>query len=56
MVPIPGTPELNHLEENIGADSIQLTPGDLWDINFAASRIKVEGARYPARLEKMSGL
>ncbi len=56
IVPIPGTTKLNRLEENIGAVSIQLTPDDLRDIDIAASKIKVEGARYPERLEKMTGL
>jgi aryl-alcohol dehydrogenase-like predicted oxidoreductase len=56
IVPIPGTTKLNRLEENIGAVSIQLTPEDLRDIEAAASKIKVEGARYPERLEKMTGL
>jgi aryl-alcohol dehydrogenase-like predicted oxidoreductase len=56
MVPIPGTTKLNHLEENIGAGLIELTPEDLQEIDAAASRIKVEGARYPERLEKMTGL
>jgi aryl-alcohol dehydrogenase-like predicted oxidoreductase len=56
IVPIPGTTKLNRLEENIGAVSIQLTPDDLRDIDAAASKIKVEGARYPERLEKMTGL
>ena len=56
MVPIPGTTKLNRLEENIGATAIELTPDDLRNIDSAASRIKVEGARYPERLEKMTGL
>jgi aryl-alcohol dehydrogenase-like predicted oxidoreductase len=56
IVPIPGTTKLNRLEENIGALSIQLTPDDLRDVNAAASKIKVEGDRYPERLEKMTGL
>jgi aryl-alcohol dehydrogenase-like predicted oxidoreductase len=56
IVPIPGTTKLNRLEENNGAVSIQLTPKDLQDINSAASKISVEGARYPERLEKMTGL
>src|SRR5438132_5791625 len=56
IVPIPGTTKLNRLEENIGAVSIQMTPEDLRDIDAAASKIKVEGARYPERLEKMTGL
>ena len=56
IVPIPGTTKLNRLEENIGAVSIHLTPEDLQEIDVAASKIKVEGARYPERLEKMTGL
>jgi len=56
IVPIPGTTKLNRLDENIGAVSIQLTPDDLRDIDAAASKVKVEGARYPERLEKMTGL
>jgi aryl-alcohol dehydrogenase-like predicted oxidoreductase len=56
MVPIPGTTKLNRLEENIGAVAIERTPDDLHDIDAAASKIKVEGARYPERLEKMTGL
>ena len=56
IVPIPGTTKLNRLEENIGATAIELTPEDIRNIDSAASRIKVEGARYPERLEKMTGL
>src|SRR5580693_3126853 len=56
IVPIPGTTKLNRLEENIAAVSIQLAPEDLRDIDAAASKIKVEGSRYPERLEKMTGL
>jgi aryl-alcohol dehydrogenase-like predicted oxidoreductase len=56
IVPIPGTTKLNRLEENIGAVSIELTSDDLRDIEAAASKIKVEGDRYPERLEKMTGL
>jgi aryl-alcohol dehydrogenase-like predicted oxidoreductase len=56
IVPIPGTTKLERLEENIGAVNIELTPEDLRDIESAASKIKVEGARYPERLEKMTGL
>jgi aryl-alcohol dehydrogenase-like predicted oxidoreductase len=56
IVPIPGTTKLNRLEENIGAVAIELTPEDLRDIDTAASKIKIEGARYPERLEKMTGL
>jgi aryl-alcohol dehydrogenase-like predicted oxidoreductase len=56
MVPIPGTTKLNRLEENIGAAAVELSPDDLRDIDSAASKIKVEGARYPERLGKMTGL
>ncbi len=55
IVPIPGTTKLNRLEENIGAVAVELTPDDLRDINSAAERIKIQGARYPERLEKMTG-
>jgi aryl-alcohol dehydrogenase-like predicted oxidoreductase len=56
MVPIPGTTKLNRLEENIGAVAKELTADDLSDIATAASKINIEGARYPERLEKMTGL
>jgi aryl-alcohol dehydrogenase-like predicted oxidoreductase len=56
MAPIPGTTKLSRLEENIGAVAIHLTAEDLRDIDAAASKITVEGARYPERLEKMTGL
>jgi len=56
IVPIPGTTRLNRLEENLGAVSVELTPEDLRGIDSAASKIKVEGDRYPERLEKMTGL
>jgi aryl-alcohol dehydrogenase-like predicted oxidoreductase len=56
IVPIPGTTKTSRLEENIGAVSIQLTPENLREIDAAASKIKVEGDRYPERLEKMTGL
>ena len=56
IVPIPGTTKLNRLEENIGAVAVDLTADDLREIDAAASKIKVEGARYPERLEKMTGL
>ena len=56
MVPIPGTTKLSRLEENIGAVEVELTADDLREIDGAASMIKVEGARYPERLEKMTGL
>jgi aryl-alcohol dehydrogenase-like predicted oxidoreductase len=55
MVPIPGTTKLHRLEENIGALLVELTPDDLRDINDAAGKIKVVGARYPEQIERMSG-
>jgi len=55
IVPIPGTTKLHRLEENIAAASIQLTPDDLSEIEQAASRIVVQGARYPEQMEKMTG-
>jgi len=55
IVPIPGTTKLHRLEENIGAVSVALTPDDLRDIESAASKITVHGARYPERLEQMTG-
>jgi len=56
IVPIPGTRKLERLEENIGATAIELTPDDLRDIESAASKITVQGARYPEHLERMTGL
>ncbi len=56
IVPIPGTTKLNRLEENIGAVAVELTSGDLREIESAASKIPVEGARYPEAIEKMTGL
>jgi aryl-alcohol dehydrogenase-like predicted oxidoreductase len=55
IVPIPGTTKLHRLEENIGAVSVELTPDDLREIESAASKIKVQGARYPEHLEQMTG-
>ena len=55
IVPIPGTTKLHRLEENIGAASVELTPDDLRDIDTAASKIAVQGARYPEKLEQMTG-
>jgi len=55
IVPIPGTTKLKRLEENIGAAAIELTSDDLREIDRAASKIKVQGARYPEQLEKMTG-
>jgi aryl-alcohol dehydrogenase-like predicted oxidoreductase len=56
IVPIPGTTKLHRLDENIGAVAIELTPDDLREIDSAASKIKVLGARYPEKLEQMTGL
>jgi aryl-alcohol dehydrogenase-like predicted oxidoreductase len=56
MIPIPGTTKLNRLDENLGALAVELTPKDLLEIDEAASMITLEGARYPERLEKMTGL
>jgi aryl-alcohol dehydrogenase-like predicted oxidoreductase len=55
IVPIPGTTKLARLEENIGAVSVNLTSDDLREIENAASKIKVQGARYPEELQKMVG-
>src|SRR5438094_3753194 len=54
IVPIPGTTKLHRLEENIGAAAIELTSEDLRDIESAASKISVQGARYPERLERLA--
>jgi aryl-alcohol dehydrogenase-like predicted oxidoreductase len=56
IVPIPGTTKLHRLEENIGAVSIDLTSDDLREIDDVASKITVEGARYPEELERRTGL
>ena len=56
IAPIPGTTKLNRLDENIGALSVELTPDDLREIESASSKIAVQGARYPERLERMTGL
>ena len=55
IVPIPGTTKLKRLEENIGAAAIELTSDDLREIESAALKIKVEGARYPEKLEQLTG-
>jgi len=54
IVPIPGTTKLNRLEENIGAAEVELTVGELREIEGAASNITVQGERYPEQLEQMS--
>jgi aryl-alcohol dehydrogenase-like predicted oxidoreductase len=56
IVPIPGTTKLARLEENIGAVAVSLTSADLREIESAASRITIQGARYPEHLEKRTGL
>ena len=56
IAPIPGTTKLARLEENIGAGAIKLTPADLREIETAASKITIQGARYPEALEKRTGL
>src|SRR5271169_4522017 len=56
IVPIPGTTKLHRLEENIGALAVEVTPDDLSEINTAASKIAVQGDRYPEKLMKMVGL
>ncbi|ABS27401.1 aldo/keto reductase [Anaeromyxobacter sp. Fw109-5] len=56
IVPIPGTTKLHRLEENLGATEVELTQDDLRAIDEAASKIRVEGARYPEELEKRTGL
>jgi aryl-alcohol dehydrogenase-like predicted oxidoreductase len=55
IVPIPGTTKLHRLDENIGAVAVELTADDLREIDSAASEITVHGARYPEKLEKMTG-
>jgi aryl-alcohol dehydrogenase-like predicted oxidoreductase len=56
IVPIPGTRKLERLEENIGAVAVELTSEDLCEIDSAASKITIQGARYPEELEKRTGL
>jgi aryl-alcohol dehydrogenase-like predicted oxidoreductase len=56
IVPIPGTTKLHRLDENIGALAVELTPNDLREIDSVSSKITVQGARYPEKLEKMTGL
>ena len=55
IVPIPGTTKLHRFEENIGAVAIELAPDDLRQIDTAASKITVQGARYPEHIQKMVG-
>jgi aryl-alcohol dehydrogenase-like predicted oxidoreductase len=55
IVPIPGTTKLHRLEENLGAVKVELTPEDLRQLETAASKIPVQGARYPEELQKLVG-
>jgi aryl-alcohol dehydrogenase-like predicted oxidoreductase len=55
IVPIPGTTKLHRLEENIGAVNVELSPEELRELETAASKIAVQGARYPEELQKMVG-
>ncbi|HST09796.1 MAG TPA: aldo/keto reductase, partial [Terriglobales bacterium] len=55
MVPIPGTTKLHRLEENLGAVNIELSSEDLRELDIAASKIAVQGARYPEELQKLVG-
>jgi aryl-alcohol dehydrogenase-like predicted oxidoreductase len=55
IVPIPGTRRLERLEENLGAAAVELTADDLRDIDEAASKIRIEGARYPEQLNRLVG-
>jgi len=55
IVPIPGTTKLHRLRENSGAASVQLAPEDLRELESAASKITVQGARYPEQLQKLVG-
>ena len=55
IVPIPGTTKLHRLEENVSAAAVELSSEDLRTINEAVSRITVQGARYPERLQKLTG-
>jgi aryl-alcohol dehydrogenase-like predicted oxidoreductase len=55
IVPIPGTTKLHRLDENNGAVSVELTSDDLLEIESAASKITVQGARYPENIEQMTG-
>lgn len=56
IAPIPGTTKLERLDENLGAVELELSSGDLSEINAAAAAIEVEGDRYPEALEKMTNL
>jgi aryl-alcohol dehydrogenase-like predicted oxidoreductase len=53
MVPIPGTTKIHRLEENLGAANVELTPEDLREIGAAASKVPVQGERYPEAMQRM---
>jgi aryl-alcohol dehydrogenase-like predicted oxidoreductase len=55
IVPIPGTTKLHRLQENCAAASVELSPKDLSELESAASKITVQGARYPEQLQKLVG-
>jgi len=55
IAPIPGTTKLHRLEENLGATNLVLSAQDLAEIEDAASKIKIEGSRYPEHLQKIAG-
>jgi len=55
IVPIPGTRHLERLGENIGAADVELSPGDLTEIDAAASQIDIQGDRNTAALERLTG-
>jgi aryl-alcohol dehydrogenase-like predicted oxidoreductase len=55
IVPIPGTTKLHRLDENIGAAEVELTSDDLYEIDSVASKITVQGDRYPENLEQLTG-
>jgi len=56
IVPIPGTTRLSRLVENIASTEIELSADDLREINEAASKVDVQGARYPKELDRMTGI
>ncbi len=55
IVPIPGTTKLQRLEENIGAAAVELTPEDLRELDRGTAQIAIQGARYPEKLERITG-
>jgi aryl-alcohol dehydrogenase-like predicted oxidoreductase len=55
IVPIPGTTRLHRLEENLGAVDVELTPGEVRELEAAAAKIPVQGARYPEEMQRLVG-